>query len=84
MNLLHSLRVSTGVQDHVFWCHINALLSDVVEVVNDLVKQILGNDDFLVGVDSTRPLVFLAIGHQEDCSKVLGKSYYCRNCRGQP
>jgi hypothetical protein len=55
------------------------MLSDVVEVVNGLVHQILGNNDFLLGVDSNRPLVFLAIGHQEDCSKVLGKSYYCHN-----
>jgi hypothetical protein len=44
-----------------------------------LVKEILGTDEFLVGVDSNRPLVFLAIGQQEDCSKVIGQTYYCRN-----
>jgi hypothetical protein len=67
------------VQDRVFWCRINVMLSDAVEVVNGLVKKILGIDDFLVGVDNNLPLVFLAIGRQEDYSKVLGKTYYCRN-----
>jgi hypothetical protein len=52
---------------------INVMLSDVIQVVNGLVKQILGTDEFLVGVDSNRPLVFLAIAQQEDCSKAIGK-----------
>jgi hypothetical protein len=80
MNLLGSLHVSSGVQNRVFWCRvINVMLSDAVQVVNGLVKEILGTDEFLVGVDSNRPLVFLAIGQQEDYSKVTGKTYYCRN-----
>jgi hypothetical protein len=80
MNLLGSIHVSSGVQNHAFWCRvINVMLSDVIQVVNGLVKQILGTDEFLVGVDSNRPLVFLAIGQKGDCSNVVGKTYYCRN-----
>jgi hypothetical protein len=80
MNLLGSLHVSSGVQNCVFWCRvINVMLSDVVQVVNGIVKQILGTNEFLVRVDSNHPLVFLAIGQQEDCSNVIGKTYYCRN-----
>jgi hypothetical protein len=80
MNLLGSLHVSSWVQNRVFWCRvINVMMSDAVQVVNGLVKQILGTDEFLVGVDNNRPLVFLAIGQQEDCSKVIGKTCYCRN-----